>query len=72
MSIERIIDDMEKQGFKTSISIVWSAEDVLSIDEELTAEQVNDVLNYLERKHDASIGINWEVIRNVIDYIKDN
>lgn len=44
------------------IAIIWSVEDVMQECYWLTKEQALDVLHTLKRKHDASIGINWEVI----------
>ena len=45
------------------IDIRWTIEDVQSVRPDLTNEQAGDVLCYLKRKHDASIGINWDVIK---------
>lgn len=44
------------------IAIIWSAEDVKQECEWLTDEQALDVLQVIEHRHDACIGINWEVI----------
>ena len=44
------------------IAIVWSVEDVMMECDWLTREQALEVLHNLEHKHDATIGINWEVI----------
>ena len=46
------------------IAIIWSLEDVLMVCDWLTEEQGIDVLHDLEHSHDATIGINWEVIRD--------
>ena len=53
----------------TEIRISWASEDVLEVDDSLTPEQVGMVLDHLQRKHDATIGINWDVIGFTIDYI---
>ena len=45
------------------IAIIWSVEDVMMECDWLTEEQAMDVLHGLEYNHDATIGINWEVIR---------
>lgn len=49
-----------------TISIKWSTEDVLcqseQLDLELTEDQADDILESLENRHDASVGINWDVI----------
>jgi len=48
----------------------WYTDDVLSIDESLTDEQVRKVMELIARTHDADIGINWEVIKQAIHIIK--
>ena len=44
------------------IAVVWSADDVLSIRKHLTPEQAFEVLQRAEHKHDAELGINWDVL----------
>jgi len=44
------------------ISIVWHIEDVKEQCNWLTDDQARDVLYNLKHKHDADIGINWDVI----------
>lgn len=44
------------------IAIIWSAADVLTIREDLTPDQALEVLQRAEHKHDATIGINWDVL----------
>lgn len=50
----------------SEISIKWSYHDVLSQakedGEEITDEQAKEILAIIKHQHDASIGINWEVI----------
>jgi hypothetical protein len=53
----------------TQISIKWKIDDVLSVRPDLTKSQASMVLNYLKRKHDAEVGINWEVIGIVCDFL---
>jgi hypothetical protein len=58
-----------------TIAIKWCTEDVLwqaeQLDLELTENQADDILESLENKHDASIGINWDVISYYIeDYLR--
>lgn len=52
------------------ISISWCTDDVMQCAEsngkKLTTEQARAVLSYLKHKHDASQGINWDVISAVI------
>ena len=44
------------------IAIIWSVEDVIQECDWLTREQALDVLQHIDHKHDATIGINWDVI----------
>jgi hypothetical protein len=57
----------------TEISIKWCDQDIYATAEEMGVEinkfQVSEVLQMLRRKHDATIGINWDVIKFWIDYI---
>lgn len=54
-------------SFKKYITIKWHIEDVLSVNPNLTEKQASDVLQYVERNHDAEIGINWDVIEIACD-----
>jgi hypothetical protein len=61
----------------TEISIVWGADDVIAtadnmdMDIKLSDAEISDVLSLMKSEHDATIGINWDVIeyhiRTVID-----
>jgi hypothetical protein len=51
------------------ISIKWHIDDVLSVRPNLTKAQASEVLQHLQRNHDANIGINWEVIEAVSDVL---
>ncbi len=44
------------------IAIVWHIDDVKEIRPDLTDEQAREVLQQAERRHDASVGINWDVL----------
>ena len=54
------------------IAIVWSAEDVKQECAWLTDDQSCDVLNAIEHRHDACIGINWEVIHYTAEWMYPN
>ena len=45
------------------ICSIWSFEDVQEVRPDLTKAQCIEVLKRCDRRHDATIGINWEVIR---------
>lgn len=55
------------------IGVYWCDDDIREAAKnmgiELTDDQVNDIIGYIERKHDANIGINWESIEVFIDMI---
>jgi len=44
------------------VAIIWSIEDVQSVRPDLTDEQAMEVLWSAERSHDATVGINWDVL----------
>ena len=58
-----------------SIQIYWCTEDVTHQAEimgiPLTEEQADDILDNVERYHDATIGINWDVIGTHIEMYMD-
>lgn len=45
-----------------TITISWHIRDVLEIRPELTREQARKVLHHAKDHHDASYGINWDVL----------
>lgn len=54
------------------IGIVWSIDDVLSVRPNLSKEQASDVLIHLKNHHDATVGINWDVIEATADELFEN
>jgi hypothetical protein len=56
------IDLKQWHAERKEIAKVWMVEDVLSIRPDLTEEQAWEVLQVAERRHDATIGINWDVL----------
>lgn len=57
----------------TWIAIRWCLEDVLHLAKSrgirLSKAQASEVLEAAERRHDASVGINWDVLACHIDQI---
>lgn len=45
-----------------TITITWHIDDVREIRPELTTEQLRRVLHHAKETHDASFGINWDVL----------
>lgn len=58
--------------YEDNCTIVWMPEDVLSLDDTLTDEQVSWVLGRMESKHDATLGISWDTIWFWISEVKRN
>lgn len=63
------VDALAKQP--DTIEISWHIDDVKHQDETLTDEQALEVLHLIKNNHDATIGVNWEVIDAAISIIKD-
>jgi hypothetical protein len=59
--------DESKTKIQDFITIKWHVEDVQEKRPDLSNEQAIDVLNYIQRNHDANTGINWEVIEYAAD-----
>lgn len=45
-----------------TIEISWHIDDVLEVRPDLTNAQAREVLAQAKDRHDASIGINWDVL----------
>jgi|TARA_Y100000052_G_scaffold17861_1_gene17459 hypothetical protein len=62
------------------INITWCTDDVLHQAKEqgvtLTEDEANEILLHMESKHDANIGISWDVmdvyIQDLVDNRKEN
>ena len=48
----------------------WHISDVQCVHDWVTDDQAREVLMWMNKYHDANIGINWEVIEAWIDYFK--
>lgn len=44
------------------ISIIWSVDDVLSVAPKLDRDEAMEVLETVLDRHDANIGVNWDVL----------
>lgn len=80
VSIEELVDQViarqsevdEEMLKRGTIAVRWGLEDVESQEDDenpLTEAERIDVLSLMDRKHDAEIGINWDVISCWIDYV---
>lgn len=63
--IQSIIQD--RSQMVKEIAIYWHIKDIQNVRSDLSTEQACIVLQHLKKNHDASIGINWDVI----DYAAD-
>ena len=63
---------MEGGNKMKKITITWCIDDVLAVDHSLTPKQAREVLRLMKHRHDASIGINWDVIQCHIDQVKED
>lgn len=52
------------------ITVTWTIDDVKSIAEDLTPDQCREVLKRAKRHHDATVGINWEVLEYYADQVQ--
>ena len=52
------------------ISISWHFADIQEVDDSLTNDEARQILQLIKNNHDATVGINWEVIEAWIDYFK--
>jgi hypothetical protein len=55
---------------RRQIAVIWSIEDVQEMRPDLTEDQCWEVLQATERRQDAEIGINWEVLSCHADAIR--
>jgi hypothetical protein len=54
-----------------TIAITWSIEDVKEVASDLTDDECRQVLQLARSKHDATIGINWDVLEELADIVRD-
>jgi hypothetical protein len=66
-ALETIRGELHNRTDADSITILWQVDDVQAQRPDLTTAQCQEVLKALDHYHDASIGINWDVIDCVAD-----
>jgi hypothetical protein len=71
MEIKDIVRQCQAIVDPNSIAIFWSIEDVQEVARHLTDDQAREVLDAVKRRHDATIGINWDVLETVADALFD-
>jgi hypothetical protein len=58
------------QNQEDMIEIRWHIDDVKSIASDLTDEECREVLRLAKRNHDATIGINWDMLEIWADEVR--
>lgn len=53
------------------MAVWWHVDDVMGLDDSLSEEKAREVLELAYRRHDAEIGINWDVLRVHIDDVSN-
>lgn len=70
MSINTVIEHMQMlEGGQDVYSKIWHVDDVLSIDSTLSRDRARLVLQMAMDNHDASLGINWDVLKSYIKQV---
>jgi hypothetical protein len=70
ISIETVIKHMQMlEGGQDIYSKIWHVDDVLSINPTLSRDRARLVLQMVMDNHDASIGINWDVLKAYISQV---
>jgi len=57
-----VVSETSNDRSLMKISIEWHIDDVLEIRPDLDDRKAMNVLNMVMRKHDATVGVNWEVL----------
>lgn len=69
---ESLLNDLIGVLCDTAV-IVWKTGDVVTCAQEMgkliKEDEASDVINDLEHDHDASIGVNWQTIKNLIEHM---
>jgi hypothetical protein len=70
VSIGTVIEHIQRlEGGNDTFYKTWHVDDVLSINSDLSRELARLVLQMAMDNHDATIGINWEVLQIYIDRV---
>ena len=66
---DNINDIATERGISYEISIEWSTLDVQDRRPDLSFQDAVKVLEAVKRGHDASVGVNWDVLQAQIDFM---
>jgi hypothetical protein len=64
--------EFNRKQLSDEITISWHFSDIQEVDDTLTNDEAREILHLMKEKHDANIGINWEVIDSWIDFYRAN
>lgn len=71
-NVDTLIDTV---AMGNKINLSWHIDDVIETakedDIDLTDDQARDILAFLKKNHDASLGVCWETIQAAIEYCLD-
>jgi len=51
-----------------SVCIAWHIEDVKAVNPKLSDEECSIILDYVIETHDATVGINWDVLEGAVKW----
>lgn len=64
---EHDLDVHELLAAQREIAVIWHVEDVQSVRPDLSDDEAWEVLQAAKKRHDAGIGINWDVLEHHAD-----
>lgn len=68
MTVAALIAHLQMYSPETQcVASLWFAEDFLEMDGGLSPVQIEHAMQSVKRGHDASIGINWEVLAVAVE-----
>ena len=69
--LKKLVEKLEqlKENKLPVARIRWYKEDIISLGYQCTDNQAYEVLSLAEEQHDASVGINWEVLESWCEYV---
>ena len=77
-SIKPAVEQMVEKEFADCCMVSWHVEDIhcciedREMDVEVSDKEAAEILEWIERKHDANIGVNWDVIEYYIEeFVKE-
>lgn len=70
---ELLKEELISRGF---LRVFWNREDIVmraeALEYNLTDEEIEEVAYNIEQSFDANVGVNWDVITDHIDMVKEN